>query len=408
MILEDFKSLPLAIFSSFNLETDADVMQLKKQLDFLPVDHPVRKFLIFDSTNKILFWKDMAVISRDYAFELMKNLYVNPDTAFLGKRGMIYFFKQNKIYVKTRWIEEFLSQNILHRMKTRKLKNIIVKPILAEGPIRHWQIDLIDFNNLISNVNWMTVPDGIRKKARYILVVVDVFSKYLYLRGIPSKTPQDVWAELQLVLDSSSHLPDIIQHDRGNEFRGYLELELKRRFPTIKNIQSLAYKPQSQGHVERVNGTIKEYLRQHYFLTETTDFMQVLSAVERRINWAYHSSIESHPAAIHVRLPQSITLPKTYSQFKKDFGVKNTNDRLITKKYYGDYDKLTDEEKRFLSLEQLNKIAHANWLHIKKAHIKVSKSEKYKSWVTPFLNRNLQTDPLFVLVSIESLHQRTH
>ena len=97
------------------------------------------------------------------------------------------------------------------------------------------------------------------KNSRYIMVIVDIFSKFCYLRALPSKTAYDVWIALKDILDKSEYHPKILQHDKGNEFRGE-EQKLKKEFPQIESRFSLAYKPQSQGRVERLNKTIKNYL----------------------------------------------------------------------------------------------------------------------------------------------------
>ena len=44
---------------------------------------------------------------------------------------------------------------------------------------------------------------------------------------------------------------------------------------------------------------------------------------------------------------------------------------------------------------------------LRKAQKKLGKFEKYHNLVEPFLNRDLIKDPLYVLISIESLKQRT-
>ena len=172
---------------------------------------------------------------------------------------------------------------------------------------------------------------------------------------------------------------------------------------------SLAYKPQYQGHVERLNKTIKTYLRQHYYLTGTTDYVQVLPAIQLRINNTYQEAIETEPVFIHFKLPDSITLPTSYDQFKKDFvnSSKIKSERSIKKKYYGDWKSLPDELKKELPEERLELIANANWSILRRAKKKLGKFEKYHKLVEPFLNRDLAAKPLYVLISIDSLKQRT-
>jgi hypothetical protein len=423
-MLKSLKSLPFGVFSSIPLESEEDLEKLKKEVVTLPYNHPLETLFEFDKLGNLYFKgilnknevspKTFILISKLSALKYMQELYISPGNAFMGKRGFMYYFKVHGIYVKVRWIEEFLKNNILHQMKRNKSKNFIVKPILAKGPYEHWQIDLIDFSNLKdSKSNMIQVikenQNEIIKNSRYIMVIVDIFSKFCYLRALPTKTAHDVWIALKDVLDKSAHHPKILQHDKGNEFRGEVEQKLKEEFPQIESRFSLAYKPQSQGHVERLNKTIKNYLRQHYYLTGTTDFVQVLPAAEHRINSTYQESIETEPVFIHFKLPDSITLPTSYEQFKKDFVTNNKiqSERSISKKYYGDYDSLSEEIKKRLPIQVLNLIGTANWLMLRKAEKKLGKFEKYHKLVDPFINRDLIKDPLYVLISIDSLKQRT-
>ena len=134
-MLKTLKSLPFAIFSSIALESEEDLEKLKKEVVTLPENHPLINLFEFDKHGNIYFKgihnknevspKAFLIISKLSAFKLMEEIYVNPGNAFMGKRGFMYYFKVHGIYVKVRWIEEFLKNNILHQMKETNPKILL-------------------------------------------------------------------------------------------------------------------------------------------------------------------------------------------------------------------------------------------------------------------------------------------
>lgn len=410
--LSNFQKITVRSLGTLELETNEDYEALKKEIENLPLQSPKRQnFFIKDDQ---IFFKDedeiRILISREEAMKLMEDLYTNPETAFFGRRAFMYYFEQKNIYVKGRWIEEFLNENVVHKLKKKKVKNFIVKPVITTGPMKHWQIDLIDFNTLeqMDPKNFKLNQfefDEIKQYAKYILVVVDIFSKYVYLRGTPSKTAADVWKALFEVLKLAKKkvgvYPKRVQHDQGSEFKSVVSLELEKL--GIENVFSLSHKPQSQAMVERVNLEVKDYLKQHYFLSGSRDFIHVLPFLEERLNRKWHSSIECAPIEIQKPLPDEITLPNSYSQFQEDF-VKNSRvpERQIAKKYYGDLNSNWSLE----TMEMIVKIAHANWLILKKSADKMQKFEAYEKQIRPLLNRDLINEPLYVTISTQALYQR--
>ena len=150
-MLKSLKTLLLAIFSTVNLETQEDYEVLKTEVRKLPEGHPLEKFFEFDkeqnlyykNIKNVLGVEEYLIVPKPVAFKMMQEVYVAPGTAFMEKREFVYYFKVHGIYVKVRWIEEFLHNNILHQVKRTKSKNFIVKPITAKGPYEHWQIDVM-------------------------------------------------------------------------------------------------------------------------------------------------------------------------------------------------------------------------------------------------------------------------
>ena len=83
---------------------------------------------------------------------------------------------------------------------------------------------------------------------RYVLLVIDVFSHFLWLRPLESKSSQVIAIELECIYMEYGS-PEIIQCDQGGEFKKALKLLCDRM--NIKLIYSRSRHNQSQGNVER-------------------------------------------------------------------------------------------------------------------------------------------------------------
>lgn len=121
-----------------------------------------------------------------------------------------------------------------------------MKPIKADRVNERWQIDLIDVKN-----------DKIKEKDetyRYMLSILDVFSRFLILRPLKRKTSGKIANELERIF-SGHGKPSFLQSDQGTEFKGRVEKVLQKN--KIKLIRSRPYHPQLQGKCERNHRVVR-------------------------------------------------------------------------------------------------------------------------------------------------------
>ncbi len=94
---------------------------------------------------------------------------------------------------------------------------------------------------------------------RYILTVCDYGTRYPEAFAMKSTTSKDV-AEALLEMFARTGIPDEILTDRGSNFTSELMRELYEMLG-IHSIRTSAYHPQTDGMVERFNGTLKSGLK---------------------------------------------------------------------------------------------------------------------------------------------------
>ena len=126
------------------------------------------------------------------------------------------------------------------------------------------------------------------------LTVIDVFSKFLWVRPLRDKTADRVKNALEDIIQSlGGSLPRLVQSDNGAEFLGGLQDYLSDE--DIKQVFSRPYRPTTQAHVERVNGTIKARVARHMEEHDTKTYLPVLQDLVDSYNNTVHGTTKLTP-----------------------------------------------------------------------------------------------------------------
>lgn len=100
-----------------------------------------------------------------------------------------------------------------HHINPAFLNKDDLKPIVTKAPFERIQIDLVDFSKNPSYSNG--------KHYHYILSVLDVFSRFLFLQPLEKKESSSVACVLMNLFYTFGY-PEEIQSDQGGEFKGIL------------------------------------------------------------------------------------------------------------------------------------------------------------------------------------------
>ena len=146
-----------------------------------------------------------------------------------------------------------------------------------------WSIDLADFSDYKTSNN---------KGYRYIFIIIDNFSKYLWAIPLKNKYSQTITNEFSNVLRTSKRKPFRIESDRGSEFYN----SIFQNFLTSKNIQHYSrYTDKGPSIAERVIRTIRNLLKKPVFLKGKADWLSELPSVVKQYNNTIHSSTKMTP-----------------------------------------------------------------------------------------------------------------
>ena len=147
----------------------------------------------------------------------------------------------------------------------------------------------------------------------YVLLVIDFFCRFLWLRPLESKSSQVIAVELKCnYMECRS--PEIIQCDQGGEFKKALKL-LRDRM-NIKLIYSRPCHNQSQGKVERYYRALRS--KMEYDLRKIGQ-----DGVERAKQLPLYQRILNNKEVIAYKTPFEIYFARNFNAFRADYKTKS-------------------------------------------------------------------------------------
>ena len=213
----------------------------------------------------------------------MKRHYRDPDQpGSLG--GVARFAKAQGITVqRARRILEHDLGYTLHKPTRRHFPTLRVK---VYGPDEQWAADLVDVQNIKRQ----------NKGVHYLLTIIDVFSKYAWVRPIKKKTGVEVTSALKHVLEQSGRKPHTLQTDDGKEFYNkHVSNLLKehgiRHFSTAGDTKASV--------VERFNRTFKQRLYRYMTTYNTPSYLSTLPTLIDGYNASFPRSIGMAPKEVN-------------------------------------------------------------------------------------------------------------
>ena len=167
----------------------------------------------------------------------------------------------------------------LHKPITRKFQK---RRVISNGIDDIWSADLVEMRNFSK---W-------NKGINYLLMVIDVFSKYGWVRVLKNKKAETVYEAFRDIIIKSNRKPKMLWTDRGSEFIG----KYFKNYLGIKKIKPYhTYNEEKSSVVERWNRTIKEKIWKMFTLNNNNVYWDKIDKIVDDYNNSYHSSIKMTP-----------------------------------------------------------------------------------------------------------------
>ena len=187
---------------------------------------------------------------------------------------------------------------------------------VVEGLDSRWQSDLMDMI-YVSQYN-----DGIK----YLMIVIDIFSRYVWVVPLKSKQAREVTEGMSDLLKKLSRKPKVFQSDSGSEYKNHVFKAMLKRQGIV---QLFALNETKASLAERVIKTLKMRLYRYMLKHVTYRYLDVLDKVVASYNRTQHRSLGRSPASVdrdnesEVRLDQYLIRKKTKApKLKQTFTFK--------------------------------------------------------------------------------------
>ena len=180
---------------------------------------------------------------------------------------------------------------------TQKNIKIFINEIYSKPPKRNYTTNKTDvyFIDKIWSLDILDLKDygpENNRGYRYILVIIDNFSKYGWTIPLKNKNAQTIKDSFENILVSSKRKPNLIESDRGKEFYNNIFQDFLN-----KNDIKLYSGNSSYGAVfaERFNRTIRDLLKRPVSEKGDGNWIDVLQTITKQYNNKVHSSTKLTP-----------------------------------------------------------------------------------------------------------------
>ena len=218
--------------------------------------------------------------------DVLKSIYYDPTSAGgYGGANRLYTEAQKQIPdLKLSEVKKWLKVQPTYTLFKPRRKKFKRLKILLEDIDAQWQADLLEMSWYASH------NDGYK----FLLVIIDILSKYAWVVPLKSKSAQNVTNAFKSVLEEG-RVPKKLQTDQGKEFKNNLFERLMRTyninfFTTTDTVKCAI--------VERFNRTLRERIYRYLYHTNSHRYIDNLQDLVNAYNLSYHRSIGMAPAQV--------------------------------------------------------------------------------------------------------------
>ena len=179
-----------------------------------------------------------------------------------------------------------LEKNLAYTLHKQRRRRGVFQPVVVFDIDQQWIADLVEAQSIAKQ----------NKGFRYILVIIDAFSKYTWAQPIKKKTGKDVTEAFAKILKSAhGHKPQNLQTDAGKEFTNQVFQNPMKQ----QNIHHFSTHGDAKAStVERFNRTLKSKLYKYFTAANTLKYVDVLPKLMYQCNHTHHRSIRMSPAKV--------------------------------------------------------------------------------------------------------------
>jgi hypothetical protein len=221
----------------------------------------------------------------------LEKIYYNPSIGFTDLNKFYDLVKKNKLNYTYKQISDWYnSQNVNEVYKQHTIKPKYQSIIAVGNKVGTLQMDLLDIKRF----------KKYNMGVKYLLNIIDVYSRYLWCYPIKSKKPDEIKPYIQKLLKYLSSRDDYdhlyFTMDSGSEFKSSVkklfdEYDVKLYIIDPDTLNS----KRIMSIVERVNRTLWNKLKKYMFSNDTLKYIDVLDQLVYNYNHTTHSTTKQQP-----------------------------------------------------------------------------------------------------------------
>lgn len=200
----------------------------------------------------------------------------------------------------------------LHRAVKRTFKR---NRVIVEGINRQFDADLADMSSMAKQNN------GIK----FLLIIIDVFSRYLHVVPLKSKTGKDVLNGFEQVFKSVK--PHCLRTDKGSEFTNRI---VQRYFEEQGVHHFVTQNEPKANYAERVIRTLKTRLVKYFTHKQSLRYVDVLPEFVKSYNDSVHTSIGMAPSLVNTDNERAVFWYQYLPKVKKPHHSKKKRTKKTT------------------------------------------------------------------------------
>lgn len=255
--------------------------------------------------------------------DYLRELYYTPGKpgAYAGPEKFYQAVKQEGKYkIGRQRIRQFLNNEDSYSLYKPIRKTFPRSKVIVNTIDSMWDGDLADVSNIVSH------NDGYK----FLLVLIDIFSRYLFIVPLKNKHHQNIVDGLKLVFQKRRK-PNTLRTDKGSEFKNrWVKAFLKK-----EGIHAIYTQNETKAnYAERVIRTMKNLMYRYFMKNRIYRFINILQDLVKSYNKRPHRSLGGNaPANVNKENADEIRLESYLSgKTKLDVNQSKTLGRSKEKK----------------------------------------------------------------------------
>ena len=211
----------------------------------------------------------------------VKKLFKKPEYALLSKNKLKKKLEEENKALKTKDIDDFYDKLEINQL-TKVQKKKVFNSVIAYFPGDCYQIDIIVYNKYEIH------------KYKYILVVIDVYSRYVQVKPLTNRENPNIIKNLLSIFETMGY-PYRLQSDNEFATKEFIDLMAKCN---VKLSFSDPHEINKNAIVERANRTIRDLLKKYRLLYKNYNWPTYIDDLIDIYNNTYHKTIDDTPSNI--------------------------------------------------------------------------------------------------------------